>query len=129
MNKKTVFSFIGLVVLIITFFLPFLEFHSFEEETEVKTIFGYENLFFHISFLFSILLVVLRLFSSKRILRLCNWISLTLALLLFIEFSVIFLNPYGNSTSFFLLGYFIHVITILLILLNSPPKNNASNFD
>ena len=126
MKKNKFLQVLGFVVLISTFFMPCIELHHYEDES-VRTIFGYENLYYYLSFSLLLILTILRTFSSKGKSRLFKLINFLLITILLIEFVSIFLNPFLNSSSKFCLGYFVHVISILSILIIIKPKSDSQS--
>lgn len=126
MKKNIILQVFGFVVLICTFFMPCIELHHYEDES-VRTIYGYENLYYYLSFSLLLILTILRTFSNKGKSTLFKLINFLLISILLIEFVSIFLNPFLNSSSTFCLGYFIHVISILSILIIIKPKSDSQS--
>jgi hypothetical protein len=126
MKKNIFLQVLGFVVLISIFFMPCIELHHYEDES-VRTIYGYENLYYYLSFSLLLILTILRAFWDKGKSTLFKLINFLLISILLIEFASIFLNPFQNSSSTFCLGYFVHVISILSILIIIKPKPNSQS--
>lgn len=126
MKKNIFLQVLGFVILISTFFMPCIELHHNEDES-VRTIFGYENFYYYLSFSLLLILSILRAFWNKGKSTLFKLINFLLISILLIEFISIFLNPFLNSSSIFCLGYFVHLISILSILIIIKPKSDLQS--
>lgn len=101
-------------MLIVSFFIPLLSIDLTDYEGEVKIMMGYDNFYFYVNALVVVLFNTFYYFKKSTIIF--NLTITVLGVILFLNFTAIVLHPFTFGTNSIQIGFYLHYLSIAMIV-------------